>query len=211
MEVLISTTIMALISVVLIAFFIIYMRIWRRNSAQAQSFPPAYTALARITSDIRSAAYVNAPLSTDANQAWIIIYPPQQAPDAQGVMANYIPLMVKSNAIINATSYLDVDKYYLSNETGANNATGSYLWLRTFNENATTGATTTTALKLIAKNVTQLKLNYIGKDTYHIYGIDSVSMTEVGQEKSHTESSSFSTKIAFRNPMVSVIPITPTF
>lgn len=229
LEVAISTTIIGLIGIVIAAYFILYMRMWRRTSATSQAFPPSYTALTRIAQDIRSAAYVYAPDDTDTDQSWIVIYPAQQAVDAQGVTANYIPVMAQMDSILNGTTYLNVKRYYVSNSDGTTTYTTTqilanynkpktdnskqvlWLWYQIFNENATTGATTILSSKKIVNNVGKISLTYTGKDSYHIYGIDSVAMTTYGEEKSTTQVSNFNTKIAFRNPMVNMIPIAPVF
>jgi len=60
-ELLISLTITALISLVLIAVLIASLRVWRASSSLSQAFPPAYNLLSRVNTDLMSAAYVRIP------------------------------------------------------------------------------------------------------------------------------------------------------
>lgn len=228
LEVLIATTITALIAVVIVAFSIIYFRVWMKNSARSQASPAAYDALSRITNDIRTAAYINAPAAGDTDQAWIIIYPAHMVADtstyANGAMRNAVPLMPKMDAVVNGTKYIGVRRYYISDVNGisvysvsyinlqANQNTVFYLWMQIFDENMVTGAVTTTSRQRIAKGIKGLNLFYGGKDSSQIYGIESVVLGVQGKEKSYTYLSAFSSKISVRNKLpASISIIDPVF
>jgi len=199
-ELLVSTAIIALIGGVICAILATSYRIWKRTNVMNTAFPPAYAALNIINGELRNAAYVNI---TAANS--VVIYDAIIEDQDTTLAAHKVAKMPLQ------ASMSSISRYYISDSSGAEGrTTGTCLWRMTFNETQGTGATTVSARRKLADNVSSLSFQSDSTST-RILSIYSIAITVVGTDTGETYSSVFNSKIAFRNPMVSTVPTTPVF
>jgi len=172
-ELLMGMVIMAIIGAVISSIFFASMKVWRRCSAHGQAEPPATMSINRISHELRNAYVVNT-MGEDT------ITFTQPLTDSSGV--NVLPLQAKTCIT-----------YYLSDDTGAEDASGSTLWRKRVD--VPTGQTQRRAL---ADNVLSMDFSYDATDT-RVLKIYALSITVQGREGQEVYHSQFGTHVAFRN------------
>ena len=175
-ELMMAMVIMLVIMGVLGMVYFSSLQVWRRCSAQSQADPPAHISLDRVTSELRNAYKVNS-----VGTSSISFDLPLKSGTAP--YRNLIPLQ----------SWCTV-RYYLSDKTGSETTTGTYLWRKRI---ATAGGAVRTSI--IAENVESLTFAVDSSDD-RILKVYAMSIAIVGAEGRQQYTSSFSGTVAFRNP-----------
>jgi prepilin-type N-terminal cleavage/methylation domain-containing protein len=175
-ELMMAMVIMVLIMGVLGGIYFSSLQVWRRCSAQSQADPPAHISLDRVTSELRNAYKVN----------------------SVGTSSISFDLPVKSGTaphpnLIPFQSWCTI-RYYLSDDTGSETSTGTYLWRK-----KTDTATGDVSSSVIARNVESLTFAVDSSDD-RILKVYAMSIAIVGEEGRQQYTSSFSGTVAFRNP-----------
>jgi hypothetical protein len=178
-ELMMAMVIMVLIMGVLGGIFFSPLQVWRRCSAQSQADPPAHISLDRVTSELRNAYKINSP--ADATDYISFDLPVKSEVEPH---PNLIPLQ----------SWCTI-RYYLSDSTGNEAHTGTYLWRK-----KTDTATGAVSSAVIAKNVQSMIFHTYAADGNRTLSVYAMSIAIVGEEGRQQYTSSFSGTVAFRNP-----------
>jgi prepilin-type N-terminal cleavage/methylation domain-containing protein len=175
-ELMMAMVIMVLIMGVLGMVYFSSLQVWRRCSAQSQADPPAHISLDRVTSELRNAYKVNSVGASSISFDLPLKSGTEPHP-------NLIPLQ----------SWCTI-RYYLSDKTGSETKTGTYLWRK-----KTDTATNAVTSSVIAENVESLTFAVDSSDD-RILKVYAMSIAIVGEEGRQQYTSSFSGTVAFRNP-----------
>lgn len=174
-ELLIAMVIMVLIAGVVSSLYFASLHVWRRCSSQSQAEPPAHMATSRLTKELKNAYQVSSMGPT---------YITFLLPRTDGSGANILPLQTAREV-----------SYYLSDDTGRRDRTGSSMWRK--DTDMDTGYV---RQQRIASNVQSLDFDYETTGENRVLAIYALSITVLGQEGRQTYQSQFGAHVAFRNP-----------
>ena len=152
---------------------------------------------------------------------WVIIYPPlTETQDTYLVTTlnlhiNHTPITLD---LTNQGGNDPIKEYYISNASGTEGAIGTNLYMRTFTENATTGAVTMLSQEThpLISNVTSMIFNYTGTTglgAQQQLGLESIALTTTGKQGLFTSVSQVNDTIAIRNStaITFTAPLRPVF
>ena len=172
-ELLMGMVIAAIIGAVISSIFFASLTVWRRCSAQGQADPPATMSINRIARELRNAYLVD---SMGADTITFTL----PLTDADGV--NLLPLQPKTRIT-----------YYLSDETGSQDVTGTMLWRQQVDV-----PTSQTHQRCLADNVVAIGFSYDATES-RVLKIYALSITVQGREGPEVHQAQFGTHVAFRN------------
>jgi hypothetical protein len=197
MELLTAAVIAALIGGVISAVIVVSLQtVFWRTSILNQEFPTAHATVNLITNEVYNAAFIYTPTGyTDI----LYVYRPKiedQDTTLQAARVNKIPI---------AIDYAKAVEFYLSDATGIDTKTGTYLWRREFTQSGTLPQGTELNKRIIAKNVSTMNFNISWSQTSlvtRIFNLSSIALATTGKESGKTDSSVFNSTLTFRNPPI---------